>query len=134
MKMSNFLKKYDAQSVEDDSVVMSTEAKIFCKDFVSVLRTELGSDYQIRAKAGHYSVSGFVIGKDDGRCIYVAYSIPRMEMPIDVSAKDAMNGVLYREAASPEDYNGGTNHFTSLRMMAYDILAGFYSLREYGRM
>lgn len=133
MKMSSFLRKYDGQSIEYDASFMSTEAKTFCKDFASVLKTELGSDYQVRVKAGHYDVSGFIIGSDD-KCIYVSYSIPRMEMPIDVSAKDAMNGILYREAASSEDYNGGTNHFTSLRMMAYDILAGFYSLREYGRM
>lgn len=133
MKMSGFLKKYDGQSIEDDASFMSAEAKTFCKDFASVLKTELGSDYQVRVKAGYYDVSGFVIGSD-GRCIYVAYSIPRMEIPIDASAKDAMNGVLYREAANPEDYTGGMNHFTSLRMMAYDILAGFYSLREYGRM
>lgn len=63
-------------------------------------------------KIGHYYVYGY-IKRADGQIIYYSYGDFR-GMRIDVNSCSPSDGVLLRTASSVTDYQGGSNHFSSI--------------------
>lgn len=63
-------------------------------------------------QTGHYYVYGF-IKRADGQIIYYSYGDFR-GLRIDVNSSSPSDGVLLRTASSVTDYQGGSNHFSSI--------------------
>ncbi len=118
MKHTSFLRKYNGYAVKDGISEKSQEFVTFGKDLKVMLSTEF-PDCEIDIRLGHYDVSGF-ISKGD-KHVYVSYSVPRQEIPMDFSRKDAMGGVLYRTAKSTSDFKGGVNHFSAMKTLPENI-------------
>lgn len=118
MKLASFLKKWNMRSVEDWHTCVSDEFKTFVKDFRGMLKTEF-PDCDVKMQSGHYFVSGYVSRGD--RHVYVSYSVPRGDLPMDLGRRDALSGVLYRTAESTKDYRGGTNHYCQMAMLPKSV-------------
>lgn len=120
--MINFTKKWNGVPVEDYGCVMSKQAKSFATSFRNMVKKNVPDGCTVKIQAGHYFVSGFVTSPE-GKTVYVSYSIPRMETPVDCYANDPMFGVLIRYAKDDNDFTGGQNHFCSLNDLPNAITA-----------
>lgn len=127
MKIDSFVRMYHGRGIEDWGSGKSDEFKAFAKDFRTMMRhiaKSLGADL-VGFTVGHYDVSGFL--ETGGRYCYFSYSVPRGEYPIDCTAKDALQGILVREAKDARDYRGGQNRFCNfdgLQKLIEEILKG----------
>lgn len=124
--MEKFRKKWNGKAVEDWGSENSSQSKQFVRDFKSMLVRNL-KPYGMKVvslKPNHYDCSGF-IENSQGKYVYISYSIPRGEQPIDFSSNSfGMLGVLYRRAESIKDFRGRGNHFASLNEIV-DALVNF---------
>ena len=128
--MNTFSKKWENKTVEDEGSYMSRSARSFVTAFKNMLKRELGPEYDVTIKAGHYGLSGFI--EHDGMYEYIGYSIPRYGKPIDFDSSSYMEGVMYRYASGTDDYHGGHNHFSSIRNAPEAIISAFESQKKYG--
>ena len=121
MNKKTFIKKYHNKSIEDWGCYNSDESKQMCRDFVSMLKTEL-KDYQpqITIEPNHYDFGGMVC--INGKYVYVSYSIPRYGEPIKIESRDPLYGILYRTAQHEKDWKGGMNNFTNFDGICEGIL------------
>lgn len=131
MNFEQLAKKYNGKGIEDCGAYTGDEFAQFSKDFRSALKEFAHSfDGQcVNYSKGHYDVSGFI--EHPAGYVYVSYSVPRGEYPINASRRDPMEGVLYRKAESMTDYHGGPNQFTSLKEFTEDV--GNFIDREISR-
>lgn len=117
-------RRWNKKPIEDDGMYMSKEAKSFFRAFKNFVGRCFPDAELIGFEPNHYDTSGFI--KKDGKYIYVSYNLNRgNQCRPDFSASDAMNGVLYRTANGPEDYRGGSNHFTSIDNFKRNVQALF---------
>lgn len=124
MTFKTLTKNYRNKAIRDYGGTNSPEMKKFGRDFKSALNDFCKkNDFElISFNGGHYNVSGF-IKNPDGKFIYIAFSVPRGGVPIDVDSSSYIDGVLYREAENETDYKGKTNHFTSIAQLSEKLLA-----------
>lgn len=109
--MKNIIMKWDEKPIQDDGCYTSDEFKEFARDVKKSLTKELAK-YGInlpKYSIGHYDLSAFA--ERDGMYVYISYDVPRGEQPLDLEARDCMNGWLVRTAKSDTDYTGGWNNF-----------------------
>lgn len=118
MKHTSFLRKYNGYAIRDDIGEKSPEFMTFGRDVKSMLTTEF-PDCDVNIRFGHYDISGFI--SKGNKHVYISYSVPRHEHPMDFSKKDAMFGVLYRTAKSTSDFTGGINHFSAMKTLPENI-------------
>ena len=115
MKLNAFIKKYDGEVLEDWGCVMSNDAKLFARDFKSVVK-DLFKDDDISLVGwlvGHFFVSGFL--KKGDRYVYFSRNIERYGKAVDVEGHSWRNEhILVRKAKSDKDYTGGSNNFSTL--------------------
>ena len=128
--MKTFSNKWENKAIEDDGSYMSRSARSFVTGFKNMLKRELGPEYDVSIKAGHYDLSGFI--EHDGMYEYISYSIPRYGNPINFDSSSYMEDVMYRYASGTDDYNGGHNHFSSIRNTPKAIISAFENQKKYG--
>lgn len=119
--LDNFCTKWHLTGIEDAGACVSEEFNKFAKELKTVLRSDaksLGFNLADFSK-GHYFVSGFF--EKDGKYVYFSYDVPRSETPMDLTAKSAFDGVLYRTAKNCKDYTGGPNRFTSMTTLLENV-------------
>ena len=120
MNAKTFFKKYQGRELEDWGSSISDEFRQFAKDFKSVVATaakEHGMEIK-GFRVGHYDVSGFL--HKNGKYVYFSYSEMRY-MPMDLTRKDPLSGILYRTAESEKDFRGGMNCFTNIECFEADV-------------
>ena len=119
--MNNFLKKWQGKAIRDDGAYNSRHFNSFAKELKTLLASESSKNGITLKKftVGHYCVSGFLAVGENAH-VYFSYNVPRGEMPMNLTAKDARNGFLLRTAMNDKDCTGGNNHFTDL--------SGFFTL------
>lgn len=129
--MNAFMRKWNNRSVEDMGTVMSKEAKEFVDDFAKMLERQLGGDgVRVDIHPNHYDCSGFL--EKDGKFIFISYTMPRGERPIDFSDVSPLRGgVLFRAADGPHDYHGHINNYSSLQDLPRHILNMFEDYDRY---
>lgn len=88
--------------------------EIRMKNYKSMLRKALGTDYEVTGKQGYRYYSGFIKNNKTGKCAY--YSINQ-----DWDGNDETDKILIRTAKDFKDYTGGSNHYTNLDNFATDI-------------
>ena len=118
-----FIKKWHGKPIKDDGSYTSRQFNSFAKELKTVISQEaerMGITLT-NYSAGHYFVSGFLAVRDDAY-VYFSYDVPRGELPLDLTKKDACYGFLVRTAKNETDYTGGQNHFTDF--------AGLFELSE----
>ena len=109
------LEEYNGHIFEDWKTTCSNDYKSFSRKFKNRLK-KAGFEV-LNHQTGHYDLSGYVREKD----VYIYYSYNNRYNPVDITANDAINGVLIRYAASDTDYRGEFNNFTSLIDLTSDL-------------
>lgn len=127
MDKTGFFDKYHYSVIADAGAYPSDEFKKFARDMKAAMKksaTEKGYTL-LSFNRGHYSVFGFF--EKDGKYVYFSFDCPRYGLPVNLSASDAMNGFLYRTAASAKDYTGGSNNFTNWNRL-FDSVSRLFEL------
>lgn len=118
-----FVKTWDNRPIEDWGSGVSSQFKVFAKEFKKYLKS-VSEDLVLNwYNVGHYGISASVnfYGVD----FYLSYSVPRGGMmPLDFIVCSPMKGVLVRTQKEPKDYTGGNNNFCSVRGLPI-FLTGF---------
>lgn len=117
--MRKFVKKWHGKSVEDAITCTSKEFNSFANQFYNALKREFPNDEIVNRNKGHYDLSCFL--KHEDEYVYISYSVPRGEKPIDMTRRDPLQGILFRRARDENDYRGESNHFTSFIDLKDDI-------------
>lgn len=113
MTIKNFIKKWHGKGVEDYGGIVSPEFVQFTKDFRAALNgiCKAINANLVSYSKGHYDLSAFI--ERDDRYVYLSFSVPRGEFPVNLDAHDPMRGFLVRTARHAKDFTGGMNHFCS---------------------
>ena len=119
--MSTFRTKWHKKPIEDWVTTCSDDYKAFCRSFKSFLKRSYPDCEIIGFAPNHYHTCGFINFGDV--IVFVSHDMDRAKGYIDFDAYGAMDGVLYRLAASTKDYSGrgGVNNFTSLSGLTASI-------------
>lgn len=84
----------------------------FAQDFKKAVKSELGKEYKIKTRIGHFEISGFISKNEK----YVYFNIG------DLREKDnGFGSCLFRTAENEKDYRGGYNRFCRLNNLADEI-------------
>lgn len=113
MDRTAFFNKYNGSAIADCGVYQSEEFKKFARDMKNTIKKSAEEKgYRLAAfSRGHYHVFGFF--EKNEKYIYFSFDCPRGELPLNLSASDALEGFLYRTAKNLQDYRGDSNHFTN---------------------
>ena len=109
--MKKFIKKWNGKGIQDNITCTSEEFNSFARQFFNAIKREFPDDEVVNRSKGHYDLSCYV--KRGDQFVYVSFSVPRGEYPLDMSRRDAMGGILIRRAKNEKDYTGGSNYFTN---------------------
>lgn len=114
MTIEKFISKWNSKSIQDDGSVVSKQFVRFAKDYKTMLSDICQSIGATLAsfRRGHYDLSAFI--EKDGHFVYISFSVPRGEMPLNLFEANAMHGTLARTARHAKDYTGGMNTFCSI--------------------
>lgn len=111
LNMVNLRKMYGDMEFVSSSIT-TKQCKQFFADFKKALKNNLGNEYNVNAKLGHFGVYGFV-SKDDK---FVYFSVEDLrENGIE------FDNVLYRSAENEEDFIGGSNQYCRLEKLGLRI-------------
>lgn len=129
--MKKFIKKWNGKGIQDNITCTSEEFNSFARQFFNAVKREFPDDEVVNRSRGHYDLSCFIERGD--HFVYVSFSVPRGECPLDMSRRDAMGGVLIRRAKDEKDYTGASNHFTSFFSFKEDVESLFNSRDPFER-
>lgn len=94
------------------SSIKTEQCKQFFRDFKKTLKKCLGTEYNMKLDLGHFEVYGFVEKNNK----YVYFNIS------DLRENGAeFENVLYRSANGFDDFTGGSNRFTELENLDFEI-------------
>ena len=123
MNLNKFCSKYENRVIRDDGCVNSAEMKQFGRDFRSALKDFCKKNlFELCSfNIGHYDIFAFVKNPKN-KYIYINYSVPRGNYPINIHTSNCFGGVLYREAENEKDYKGKGNHYSSFSGLENSLL------------
>lgn len=104
LNMVNLREMYGEMEFVSSSIT-TKQCKQFFADFKKALKNDLGNEYNVSAKLGHFGVYGFV-SKDDK---FVYFSVEDLR-----ENGTEFDNVLYRSAENEKDFIGGYNQFCRL--------------------
>ena len=96
------------------STITTKQCKQFFADFKKALKNDLGNEYNVNVKLGHFGVYGFVSKLDNGKFVYFSIEDLR-ENGIE------FDKVLYRSAENEKDFIGGSNQYCRLEKLGLRI-------------
>lgn len=123
--MKTLIKKWNGKGIQDDLIYTSEEFNSFARQFFNAVKREFPDDEVVNRSRGHYDLSCYV--KRGDQFVYVSFSVPRGEYPLDMSRRDPIGGILIRRAKDEKDYTGASNHFTSFFSFREDVESLFNS-------
>ena len=112
MVNSNFIKKWDNKSLQDDGCCVSKEYSTFQNAFnreIKKIAEDAGATL-VKFSKGHYDISGFI--ERNGKYVYFYYSSSLCGDRATPKLKEE-NAMFCRTAKNTMDYYGGSNNFTS---------------------
>lgn len=118
--MDWLIEKWNGRPIQDCGPDKSREFKQFAADFRKVLRSFDGWTVK-KFSIGHYNCVCFMQSAKTGNFMYISHDVPRYNQPLNMSARDAFGGILYRTCRNERDYHGDVNHFTDFRSLESDI-------------
>lgn len=113
LNMVNLREMYGGMEFVSSSIT-TKQCKQFFADFKKALKNDLGNEYNVNAKLGHFGVYGFVSKVDNGKFVYFSIEDLR-ENGIE------FDNVLYRSAENEKDFIGGSNQYCRLEKLGLRI-------------
>lgn len=113
LNMVNLRKMYGEMEFVSSSIT-TKQCKQFFADFKKALKNDLGNEYNVNVKLGHFGVYGFVSKVDNGKFVYFSIEDLR-ENGIE------FDKVLYRSAENEKDFIGGSNQYCRLEKLGLRI-------------
>lgn len=113
LNMFNLREMYGEMEFVSSSIT-TKQCKQFFADFKKALKNDLGNEYNVNIKLGHFGVYGFVSKVDNGKFVYFSIEDLR-ENGIE------FDNVLYRSAENEKDFIGGSNQYCRLEKLGLRI-------------
>ena len=113
LNMFNLRKMYGDMRFVSSSIT-TKQCKQFFADFKKALKNNLGNEYNVNIKLGHFGVYGFVSKVDNGKFVYFSVEDLREN-------GTEFDNVLYRSAENEKDFIGGYNQFCRLEELDLKI-------------
>lgn len=113
LNMVNLREMYGEMEFVSSSIT-TKQCKQFFADFKKALKNDLGNEYNVNVKLGHFGVYGFVSKLDNGKFVYFSIEDLR-ENGIE------FDKVLYRSAENEKDFIGGSNQYCRLEKLGLRI-------------
>lgn len=113
LNLVNLRKMYGDMEFVSSSIT-TQQCKQFFADFKKALKNDLGNEYNVNVKLGHFEVYGFVnkIGSEK----FVYFSVEDLR-----ENGTEFDNVLYRSAENEKDFTGGHNQFCRLEELDLKI-------------
>jgi len=118
VKKENFLSKWYNKEIEDNGAYTSEEYNLFQKDYKEILKNICKEiDFELKQfSKNHYCFSAVLSSKKTEQLFYISISDVRY------FSNEWADNILYRIMEHEKDWTGGSNHYSKLCDLNYNLL------------